>query len=95
MALIKKIGLENGIVVNYHRIVSMNIITNVHNVIEIGSYASEEIRQKEKNALESGNTTDVFVESTYIESEYDPNMTIESAYEYLKSFPVFKESIDV
>ena len=40
MALKKEIELENGIIVNYHRIVSINKITNDCNIIEVASYTS-------------------------------------------------------
>lgn len=48
MALQKEIELENGIILNYHRIVSLNKITNIENTIEVNSYANEKQRQKEK-----------------------------------------------
>ena len=40
MALKKEIELENGVMLNYHRIVSFNKITNISNVIEIASYTN-------------------------------------------------------
>ena len=46
MAFKKEIELENGIIVNYHRIVSINKITNSSNIIELASYISE---KKKKN----------------------------------------------
>lgn len=48
MALQKEIELENGITLNYHRITSLNKITNIANIVEINSYANESKRQKEK-----------------------------------------------
>lgn len=48
MALKKEIELENGIVLNYHRITSFNKITNVANNVEISSYTNEKQRAKEK-----------------------------------------------
>jgi hypothetical protein len=47
MALYKEIELENGIILNYHRIVSLNKITNQRNIIEIASYVNEKQREKE------------------------------------------------
>ena len=41
MALLKQIELDNGIVVNYHRITSINNITNISTNLEISSYVSE------------------------------------------------------
>lgn len=48
MGLRKEIELDNGIVLNYHRIVSIQKITNQSNLIEIASYISESQRLKEK-----------------------------------------------
>ena len=49
MALKKEIELDNGVIVNYHRIVSLNKITNVGNIIEIASYVSKKKRDEEEN----------------------------------------------
>lgn len=48
MALIKEIELDNGIITNYHRIVSFNNIINKNNIIEVASYTSKNQRIKEK-----------------------------------------------
>ena len=48
MGLKKQIELENGIKLEYHRIVSLNKITNMTVTIEINSYANKEQREKEK-----------------------------------------------
>ena len=42
MALKKQVELYNGIITNYHRIVSINKITNNCNIIEVASYISEQ-----------------------------------------------------
>lgn len=52
MALKKEIILDNGVIVNYHRIVSMNKITNDSIIIEVNSYISENQREKEKRYQE-------------------------------------------
>lgn len=98
MALKKEIELENGIIVNYHRIVSLNKITNNSNIIEIASYTNQEKRQEEidyYNLAEEDKSMNVFIETTYISKEYDENETIEEVYEYLKTLDKFKESEDV
>ena len=46
MALNKSITLENGVTVNYHRVVSVNSITNKASIIEIASYISKEKREE-------------------------------------------------
>lgn len=48
MALQKEIELNNGIVLNYHRIDSINKITNWTNQIVVASYTSEKQREIEK-----------------------------------------------
>lgn len=104
MALKKIIELENGVVLNYHRIVSLNKITNISNVIEVASYTNEKQRKKEEKyqeiqkkssegivsltedemkILETG--IDVFIDTDTLSIPYNENMTIEKAYEYLKT----------
>lgn len=113
MALQKQIELENGIVLNYHRIVSLNKITNMSNMIEVNSYINEEQRAKEqryqelqkKNAngeklteeekQELNKGINVLVEADYINVDYDKDMTIEQAYDYLKTLDKYKEAQDV
>lgn len=48
MGLKKTIELENGVVLNYHRITSINKITNISNSIEVSSYTNKTQREKEK-----------------------------------------------
>lgn len=48
MALLKKIENENGIILNYHRIVSINNVTNIISNIEVASYINQEQRLKEE-----------------------------------------------
>ncbi len=98
MALKKEIELENGIIVNYHRIVSINKITNNCNIIEVASYTSEKQRNKEKEYYESTDgekRMNVFIETEYIQKEYSENETIEECYEYLKKIDKFKDAEDV
>lgn len=94
MALIKEIELENGVKVNYHRIVSVNNITNHVSIIEVASYTSKEKREQEKEAFEKGEFIDVFKETKFIEKEYEENLNVVSAYEYLKTLPEFSGCTD-
>lgn len=48
MAIQKMIELENGVILNYHRITSLSKITNISNTIEISSYPNSSQREKEK-----------------------------------------------
>lgn len=97
MALYKEITLGNGVTVEYHRIVSVNIITNIAAIIEIASYTRQEKRAQEKRALmaeESKLGHDVFIETNYIDAPYDASMTIDQAYEYLKSLDEYTGARD-
>lgn len=98
MALQKEITLENGITLNYHRIVSINKITNNSTIIEVASYISASERQKEVdyyNSTEEEKSMNVFIETNYIEKEYNETDTIEDLYLYLKNTEQFKDAIDV
>lgn len=92
MALKKEIELNNGITLNYHRIVSINKITNHSTIIEVASYTSEEKRQIEKEALEKGEAFDVYIHTTYFNKEYDEADTIENLYDYLKTTEIFENA---
>ena len=94
MGLKKQIELENGIVLNYHRIVSINKITNVSTLIEIASYTSEEKREIEREALENGTAFDVYIHTSVITKEYNEDDTIEDLYEYLKTLEMFENAED-
>lgn len=101
MALQKEIKLENGIVVNYHRIVSINKITNNSNIIEVASYTSQEKRQEELEAIKKGKkngeavSMNVFIDTTYLNKEYNETDTIKDLYNYLKITEKFKDAEDI
>ena len=88
MALKKQIELQNGITVDYHRIVSINKITNKTIIIEIASYISEEKRLEE--IQKDGQEMNIFIKSTFFNKEYNETDTIEDLYEYLKTTPLFE-----
>ena len=92
MALIKEIELDNGVKVNYHRVVSINKVTNVQNIIEIASYTSKEKRQEEIE--KNGQEMNVFIHTNYISTEYNANINIENVYDYLKTLEQFKDAIN-
>lgn len=113
MALQKQIELENGVVINYHRVTSLNKITNISNTIEVSSYTNERQREKEKiyqelqkrsangeelteeEQLQLSQGINVFIHTEYINLPYDESMTIENAYDFLKSLDEYAEAIDV
>lgn len=92
MALKKKIELDNGVVTNYHRIVSINNITNVQTIIEVASYTSEEKREEEKNAIQNCKKMNVFINTEFLNKDYEENFSIGQAYEYLKKSDKFRDA---
>lgn len=94
MALVKNIELNNGVIIKYHRIVSINIITNVQNIIEISGYTNDDKRVTEKNSIDEGKEFNVFIDTSYIDTEYNPNMSVEDAYNYLKTLPKYQGAIN-
>lgn len=95
MALEKQITLPNGVPVSYHRVVSVNIITNLVNLIEVASYTSQAKRDEEKAALAAGAPMDVFIHTEIHEAAYDQAMTVEAAYGYLKALEAYEGAADV
>lgn len=113
MALYKEVELNNGVIVNYHRIVSLNKITNMSNILEIASYSSEnkreeeaeyqrvqkkkynkeELTKQEQELLDKG--INVFMNTEFIQKEYNEKETIKNAYEYLKTLDKYKQAEDV
>ena len=102
MALKKRITAPNGIVTEYHRIAMVKIDINQQNTILIHSYLTETGRQIEKD-YESGKYKDVdegmmnwpYVDARYITTDYDGEMTISKAYEWLKTLSEFEGSANI
>lgn len=102
MALKIKVTANNGIVTEYHRIASLNIATNQSNSIVVYSYLSEDARalelenqSKTYTSIADEPTNYPYIETRHISADYDENMSIESAYEYLKTLPLFEGAEDV
>lgn len=97
MALKKDIELSNGIILTYHRIVSVNNITNQTSIIEVASYINEAQRNKEKEFFENNKQGDinVFINTNYYSREYDKNLNVDNGYKYLKTLNDFIESENV
>jgi hypothetical protein len=102
MAIKKKVVADNGVTTEYHRVALVNIDVNSQNTILIISYLSDDGRQIEKDYA-AGAYADVeedtikfpYTESRYIHTDYDENMTVKAAYEYIKSLPEFEGSEDI
>lgn len=91
MALYKSVKQADGVTTNYHRILYITITTNRQNSIAVGSYVDSESRDYEK----SGEHVQPYQQGVTYEIPYDPTMTVESAYEYLKTLPQFEGAEDV
>lgn len=94
MALVKSVELDNGVVVTYHRIVSINKVTNKSIIIEVASYINESKRQEEIEKQGSGEPMNIYIDTTYLNKDYDETETIEDLYDYLKTTDKFKNAQD-
>lgn len=102
MAIKKQITSPNGVVTEYHRVAMVKIDTNQQNTILVHSYLSDAGRQIEKD-YESGLYKDTdqtlmnwpYVDARYLNCNYDGEMTIVKAYEFLKSLPEFEGAEDI
>lgn len=102
MAIKINVTADNGIVTEYHRIAMVKIDTNQQNTILVHSYLSEAGRQVEKdyaaglyNDLEEGLMKWPYVDAQYLNCDYDGEMTIPKAYEWLKALPQFEGAEDI
>jgi len=91
MALKKSIRQNDGVTTGYHRILFLQQTVNRQNSIAVLSYVDEEAREAEiNNTIEQPYKVSV----TY-ETDYSEEMTIETAYEFLKTLPEFEGAEDV
>lgn len=102
MAIKKKVTANNGIITEYHRIAMIKMDINQQNTILIHSYLSETGRQIEKDYdaglysdLEEGMMKWPYVDAQYLNCEYDGEMTIRKAYDWLKTLPQFLGAEDI
>ena len=99
MGLKKQITTDNGVVTEYHRIALLSIDTNNQNTILVHSYLSQEGRQIEKDyaagIMKFEDVKFPYVDALYINCDYNGDMNIPKAYEYLKTLPKFEGAEDV
>ena len=88
MALYKEIRQDDGVTTSYHRILFLQTTTNRQNSIAVLSYVDGIAREGENTMSQPYRCS-----STY-ETDYDPTMTIETAYNYLKTLPQFEGATD-
>lgn len=91
MALFKEIRQDDGVPTKYHRILFLQTTTNKQNSIVVVSYVDEASRTDEQNGI----VLQPYRKSTTYETAYDGAMTIDTAYEYLKTLPQFEGAEDV
>ena len=91
MALCKSIRQDDGVTTSYHRVLFLQLYTNRHNSIVVVSYVDDAARDDEKNNI----LIQPYQKVITYEMPYDKSMTIETAYEYLKTLPQFEGAIDV
>lgn len=90
MALYKEVIQEDGIITSYHRIVYLRITTNRQNSVSVLSYVDGNARNRIDDMV-----SEPYVKAVTYETDYDENMTIEDAYNYLKTLPEFKGATDI
>ena len=91
MALFKEVKQDDGVTTSYHRILYLTQTVNRQNSVAVLSYVDEESRGNEKASIMSL----PYKKAVTYELDYDPTMTIESAYQYLKTLPEFEGATDV
>jgi hypothetical protein len=94
MALLKTIEMDSGIVLRYHRIVSIHKITNVSTIIETASYTSKEKREQELKQLANKEMVSLYIEGDFMSVDYDEASTIKDWYEYLKTTEKYSDAED-
>lgn len=95
MALKKAIELDNGVIVNYHRIYAIEKRTNVAVWINIHSYINKTKRDEEKEAEDRKEQIFTFKNCFMIETPYNENKEIEDYYTYLKTLEMFAGAEDI
>ena len=88
MALKKSIRQEDGVVTSYHRILFMSQFINSHTSVVVASYVDRQSR----DTLDEG--AEPYVRTVTYETDYDPEMNVDSAYAYLKGLDAFAGSDD-
>ena len=94
MALLKTIELASGITLNYHRIVSINKITNHGVVLEIAGYTSKKKREQEVQQMANNEMITAYIDTTFISADYDEKSTIKDWYAYLKTTDKYSGATD-
>ena len=98
MAMKKCVRAANGVETNYHRVALVVIEPGAQTTILVHSYLNEDGRQWEKDRAAGLNREEnpsfPYVDYEYHHIEPDLEMTVEKAYEYLKTLPEFENAED-
>ncbi len=92
MALKKEIILENGIILNYHRIAEIQNEVNGKTKLLIYSYLNKDQRDREK---QEKSIAQIYRVGSLEKLNYNDKLTITQAYEYLKTIDKYKDAEDV
>ena len=91
MALYKAVRQEDGVTTCYHRILFVQNTINHYTSIAVLSYVDAEARNFEKSSIAAW----PYRQSVTYQTAYVPNMTVEDAYAFLKTLPLFENAEDV
>ena len=91
MALKKEIRQVDGVATSYHRILSLSQTVNHHNSIAVLSYVDEAAREAEVN----NTIAQPYKAAVTYETAYNEEMTVEKAYDFLKTLPEFEGAEDI
>lgn len=91
MALYKEVRQDDGVTTSYHRILYLTQTVNRQNSIAVLSYVDSEARDGEKD----GEFLQPYCKAVTYETAYNPDMTVEAAYDYLKTLPDFEGATDI
>ena len=95
MALSKTIELDSGVILNYHRIVTITKITNHSTVLEIAGYTSKAKREQEVEQFKNGDEITVYIDTNFMSVNYDEESTIKDWYDYLKTTDKYLNAEDI
>lgn len=95
MALQKDITLENGITLSYHRIAEIQNIINDNTKLKVISYINKEQRSKEVLPTDYSLREDIYKLISFEELPYNDTLTIQEAYDYLKTIEKYSDAEDV
>ena len=95
MGIKKEEILPNGVPLSYYRIVSLTTVVNQQCIIELAGYINQEERDKEQEQVDPEVPIDVYIDTKYIAVDYDPDFSVNKAYELLKGMEEYADAEDV